>query len=45
MGAGVRVSGGYVLAPHGFWFGADDRPEGNSDADLPGGVVAYTLPD
>ena len=44
MGAGVQVTDGYVLVPHGFWFGADDRPPGQADEDLPGGVVAYTLP-
>jgi polyvinyl alcohol dehydrogenase (cytochrome) len=44
MGAGVRVTDGHVLVPHGFWFGADDRPPGQADEDLPGGVVAYTLP-
>jgi polyvinyl alcohol dehydrogenase (cytochrome) len=37
MGAGVRVVGGHVLAPHGFWFiVAPPNPLG--------GVVAYALP-
>jgi polyvinyl alcohol dehydrogenase (cytochrome) len=45
MGAGVQVTEGVLLVPHGFWFGADDRPPGAADEDLPGGVVAYTLPE
>jgi polyvinyl alcohol dehydrogenase (cytochrome) len=38
MGAGVRVEDGWVVVPHGFWFFG-------GQSDLPGGVVAYRLPD
>ena len=38
MGAGVRVEHGWVLVPHGFWFFG-------GQSDLPGGVVAYRIPD
>lgn len=38
MGAGVRVEDGWVLVPHGFWFFG-------GQSDLPGGVVAYRVPD
>ncbi len=38
MGAGVQVTEGYLLVPHGFWFfGADPNQIG--------GVVAYKTPD